>query len=513
MVAWLVFVASHTALFAGEDISADFIVDTFMAVVDTDGDLMSDEWEIANGLNPAVDDSALDPDGDGFTNLEEYNAGTDPQVANLLNIAVDFFGEFIVDTSIIVIDNDSDSMADEWEGVNGLNTNLNDSAFDPDGDGYTNLEEYNAGTDPQVADDDTYSQAESDTNTVDTGGYALGYVADTDGDGMPDWWEDEYGLDPGVDDSGDDPDGDGYTNLQEYLVGLSPIVANTLGVGWGISLDFTTDTMTLVLDSDFDGMSDIWEVANGLNPFVDDAGLDPDGDGRTNIEEYNANTNPHVDDWLGPDRYASLYFTTDTGGFNGGYSDDTDGDGLPDWWELEHGGGITSMAPGDNPDGDAFTNLEEYNAGTDPNIFDLIIVYSAESDDFTVDTSGLFTDSDGDGIPDWWELQYGGDSTGMDPNADGDGDGASNYEEFVAGSNPTDGLSVFAIDNLQGTNSLVLTWATEPGRLYSVYSHTNLSTQWPTSAVYQVEGDGSVKSYTNSLPPASTRFFRLGVEL
>jgi hypothetical protein len=30
-------------------------------------------------LNPLVDDADLDADGDGFTNLEEYNAGTDPQ--------------------------------------------------------------------------------------------------------------------------------------------------------------------------------------------------------------------------------------------------------------------------------------------------------------------------------------------------------------------------------------------------------------------------------------------------
>jgi len=39
---------------------------------------------------------------------------------------------------------------------------------------------------------------------------------DTDLDGMADWWEALYGLDPAVDDAGLDPDLDGLTNLQEF---------------------------------------------------------------------------------------------------------------------------------------------------------------------------------------------------------------------------------------------------------------------------------------------------------
>lgn len=42
-------------------------------------------------------------------------------------------------------------------------------------------------------------------------------TTDTDRDGIPDIWEYENGFDPDTADSGDDPDGDGYTNLQEYL--------------------------------------------------------------------------------------------------------------------------------------------------------------------------------------------------------------------------------------------------------------------------------------------------------
>lgn len=47
------------------------------------------------------------------------------------------------------------------------------------------------------------------------------------------------------------------------------------------------------LDSDSDGMPDVWEWANGLDPAANDATLDPDGDGVANYQEYLAGTDPH----------------------------------------------------------------------------------------------------------------------------------------------------------------------------------------------------------------------------
>jgi hypothetical protein len=44
---------------------------------------------------------------------------------------------------------------------------------------------------------------------------------------------------------------------------------------------------------------------------------------------------------------------------------DLDGDGLADWWETEHFGGLTAD-PAADPDADGHTNREEYLAGTDP---------------------------------------------------------------------------------------------------------------------------------------------------
>jgi hypothetical protein len=47
--------------------------------VDWDGDGMADDWEIAHGLDPAVDDAGRDADGDGAANGQEYARRTDPQ--------------------------------------------------------------------------------------------------------------------------------------------------------------------------------------------------------------------------------------------------------------------------------------------------------------------------------------------------------------------------------------------------------------------------------------------------
>jgi len=73
-------------------------------------------------------------------------------------------------------------------------------------------------------------------------------LADTDGDGLPDWWELAHGLDSnnpdtggtGVSDGYKDGDSDGWTNLQEYQNGTNPGSFNTPPAPQGLAVTLTS---------------------------------------------------------------------------------------------------------------------------------------------------------------------------------------------------------------------------------------------------------------------------------
>jgi len=181
---------------------------------------------------------------------------------------------------------------------------------------------------------------DDDVNAVDVQvviNAALGIVPDSDGDGLDDVFEVNYDGDPGynpypaggdLDADSPDTDGDGVSDGIEIDAGTHPL-----------------DPDDAPADSDGDGLYDPIENDYGTNPNL----ADSDGDGLSDGDEvYTHGTSP-VDA-------------------------DSDLDQLPDGWEVSYGLSPTSTTGDDgatgNPDDDAFTNLEEYQNGTDPTIFD-----------------------------------------------------------------------------------------------------------------------------------------------
>ncbi|MCK5559721.1 MAG: hypothetical protein KAJ51_03975, partial [Thermoplasmata archaeon] len=168
-------------------------------------------------------------------------------------------------------------------------------------------------------------------------GYFYTYEQDTDGDGipdiedddddndgMPDWWEDEYGLDSkDSDDAEKDLDGDGLKNNKEFEIGTDPKNVDTDGDGIQDLHELDEGTNPKSTDSDGDGMDDGWEVSNGLDPKdANDAFDDPDNDG------VDLNLNGQLEEH---EQFSNLEeYENGTNPRN----KDTDSDGMIDGWEA-----------------------------------------------------------------------------------------------------------------------------------------------------------------------------------
>lgn len=129
-------------------------------------------------------------------------------------------------------------------------------------------------------------------------------------------------------------------------------------------------------------------------------------------------------------------------------------------------------------------------------------------------------DSVGDGIPNSWRAQYFG-GTGTTTNAsscaagDPDHDGASNYDEYVADTVPTNAFSYFHVQSSADATGIRISYQSSPNRNYTLYYRASLDLGSWTNVPSQtdIQGSGGVETLTDPLPAAETRFYRVEVRL
>lgn len=457
---------------------------------DTDYDGLSDADEVnVYGTNP----SSKDTDNDGISDIDEINKYfTSPSNADSDSDGLNDSEEMtLYGTNPLDDDTDGDALPDGYE-INKLGTNpklmdsdengVNDDQEDPDSDGITNIQEYQNRMNPvspaisgwgyayeetilENAEDQTIlgwnitsSDSPSITNVVDpldTNNRAIQFA----GNGL----SSEYTFAPDI----EIPSGQlkiewkmnysedydicvkSTTDLGVRYIHYTSDTSNTLGTGENIiyglgsgsgawktirrdlqkdlwnaqsgnnitSIDsiivkgsgYIDAIRTMVyIDTDKDVIPDTVENLAGMDPTdASDASGDLDSDMINNLDEFLAHT----------------------------LVNDIDSDGLDDVWEMLYFGNL-NCSPGDDPDGDGLTNLQEYNANTNPTKEDSDgdgISDSEELANGTDPTNG--TSGDGDNLPDDWENKYFGSLTYGD-NDDPDGDGMSNLLEFKYKRNP-----------------------------------------------------------------------------
>ncbi len=129
-------------------------------------------------------------------------------------------------------------------------------------------------------------------------------------------------------------------------------------------------------------------------------------------------------------------------------------------------------------------------------------------DDVSVSTLGLDKDTDGDGLSDLDETKFYGTSP---VTADTDGDGMGDFQEVLAGTDPANAASNFAVGiELDAEGARWVSFATAPGRSYTLQRRTTLDdgVAWENvPGLSGVTGDGLERRYRET-EEGATHFYR-----
>jgi len=118
---------------------------------------------------------------------------------------------------------------------------------------------------------------------------------------------------------------------------------------------------------------------------------------------------------------------------------------------------------------------------------------------------------------DEWKLAFFGSLTSSQAadNVDADGDGALNWQEYLAGTNPTNALSrlefTSASFTTNGVSGVAINWLTAPGKNYILESSPALKgAAW--TPINSNTGDGNVYQFTDTNYSGGARFYQIEIQ-
>jgi uncharacterized protein (DUF1800 family) len=539
--------------------------------LDLDASGIPDWWEMKHALQPgSAALAAMDSDGDGLTNLQEFQHGTDPHRADTDGDGLTDAQEIALGTDPLHADTDGDGLSDGAE-VNGRFPS-NPLLADSDGDGVNDREQLAGGTDPNYNPSNhiafvsavpffrsSPSRWEWVVDNVqlawDHGAGALApNVWNEDflvefavkNPATTDWrslgmalrhyrgslthlfhsevtgafsaanqpnntiWDSDYGNPPADLKTKLGFSGYGPADLSDRLQFRVFAQRGANSNSWSVTFTITNQTSnTLVIARTFHNCTARNPMDNGTAKWTDYSSV---------TNQMSINVHQGVQLFISTNALANLpAFAA---------ARDSDKDGMPDVWEDLHG--FNKFAAADatlDADGDGLNNRDEFLAGTNPHnpdtdgdgISDSLEranssnpLLASSRPPFTGETLPSGQDLDGNGLPDAWEVHFR--ASGLPPDGDADGDGAPNAHEAKWGTNPFDANSVPAVAMAQQTNDVVVAWPNIAGKDQRLYSSTTLTNWNQFGGTIGQSGNTAFAVLPNRVAQTNREFYRVATD-